>query len=102
MPKRNEAIRGPVNLFRPEYGSIWIAKKTGNPDVLGQVPLARRGRFVAYEALNFADGSRTLLEIRDAVSAEFGPVPADEIEQYFRFLERFEVVTLVEAPAVRD
>lgn len=99
VPKRNEAIRGPVNLFRPEYGSIWIARKTGDPDVLGSVPLARRGRFVAYEALNFVDGRRTLLEIRDAVSAEFGAVPADEVEQYFRFLERLEVVTLLPAGA---
>jgi aminopeptidase YwaD len=97
VPMRNEAIRGPVNLFRPEYGSIWIAKKTGNPDVLGSVPLVRRGRFVAYETLNFVDGRRTLLEIRDAVSAEYGPVPASEIEQYFRFLERLEVVSLVPA-----
>jgi len=64
---------------------------------LGQVSLARRGRFVAYEALNFVNGRRTLLEIRDAVSAEYGPVPADEVEQYFRFLERLEVVTLVPA-----
>lgn len=98
VPKRNEAIRGPVNLYRPEYGSIWIATKTGNSDVLGAVPLALRGRFVAYEALNFVDGARTLLEIRDAVSAEYAPVPAEEIEQYFRFLERLEVITLVEAP----
>jgi aminopeptidase YwaD len=97
VPKRNEAIRGPVNLFRPEYGSIWIARKTGDPDVLGKVALTRRGRFAAYEALNFVDGRRTLLDIRDEVSAEYGPVPPDEIEQYFRFLERLQVVSLVPA-----
>jgi len=94
VPTRNEAIRGPVNLWRPEYGSIWIAQKTGNTDVLGAVPLTKSGRFVAYEALNFVDGRRTLLEIRDAVSAEYGPLPAADVEQYFRFLERLGVVTL--------
>jgi hypothetical protein len=91
---RSDATRGPVNLWRPEYGSIWIAQKTGNTDVLGQVPLTKAGRFVAYEALNFVDGRRTLLDIRDAVSAEYGPLPAADVEQYFRFLERLGVVTL--------
>ncbi len=94
VPSRNMAIRGPVNLWRPEYGSIWIAQKTGNPDVLGQVPLTKAGRFVAYEALNFADGQRTLLDIRDAVSAEYGPVSAADVEQYFRFLDQLGVVSL--------
>lgn len=101
VPVRNLAIRGPVNLWRPEYGSIWIAQKTGNTDVLGQVPLTKAGRFVAYEALNFADGKRTLLEIRDAVSAEYGPLPAADVEQYFRFLERLDVVSLNARPTQR-
>jgi hypothetical protein len=99
VASRNLAIRGPVNLWRPEYGSIWIAQKTGNPDVLGQVPLVKAGRFVAYEALNFVDGHRTLLDIRDALSAEYAPVSAADVEQYFRFLERLGVVSL--APAAK-
>jgi hypothetical protein len=52
---------------------------------------------VAYEALNFVDGKRTLLEIRDAVSAEYGPLAAADVEQYFRFLERLKVVSLASA-----
>ena len=94
VPRRNPDVRGPVNLWRPEYGSIWIAQKTGNPDVLGQVNLTRKGRFVAYEALNFVDGKRSLLDIRDAVSAEYVPIDAADIEQYFRLLEQVGVVTI--------
>lgn len=101
VPQRNLAIRGPVNLWRPEYGSIWIAQRTGNADVLGQVPLIKAGRFVAYEALNFVDGQRTMLEIRDAVSAEYGPLPAADVEQYFRFLERLGVVSISSVRAPR-
>ena len=101
VPTRNLAIRGPVNLWRPEYGSVWIAQKTGNPDVLGQVPLTKAGRFVAYEALNFVDGRRTLLDIRDAVSAEYGPLPPADVEQYFRFLERLGVLSLNARSATR-
>ena len=35
------------------------------------------GEEYAYEVLNFADGKRNAQEIRDAVSAEYGPVPLE-------------------------
>ena len=44
--------------------------------------------------LNFADGTRNLLQIRDAVAAEYGPAPLDELEEYFRLLESVGVVEL--------
>jgi hypothetical protein len=47
-----------------------------------------------YEALNFANGKRTIREIRDAVSAEYEPVDVADIEQYFRFLESVGVVSI--------
>jgi hypothetical protein len=94
VPKRNEAIRGPVNLFRPEYGAIWLAQKVGDENFLTKVRLASRGRFVPYEALNFVDGKRNLLDIRNAVSAEYGPMDPTEVEEYFRFLEKAGVVTI--------
>ncbi|MBZ5600948.1 MAG: hypothetical protein LAO79_01425, partial [Acidobacteriia bacterium] len=49
----------------------------------------------AQEARLFADGKRTILEIRDAVSAEFFPIEAGKFIQYFRDLEKqgqFEIV----------
>lgn len=98
VPKRTGAIQGPVNIFRPEYGQIWLQEKTGDEDFLSKLRLAAKGRFVFYEALNFADGRRTLLEIRDAVSAEYGPQEAQDIEQYFRLLEKVGVVSI--SPAV--
>ena len=36
----------------------------------------------AYEIVNFVDGKRTLGEIRDAVSAEYGPLPIDVVADY--------------------
>jgi hypothetical protein len=94
VPQRNQSIRGPVNLFRPEYGAVWLAKQTGNRDFLATVPLAARGQYVPYEALNFVDGKRSVLEIRDALSAEYGPIDAEELDQYFRFLAGVNVVAL--------
>jgi aminopeptidase YwaD len=36
----------------------------------------------AYEIVNFIDGKRTVGEIRDAVSAEYGPLPVELINDY--------------------
>jgi hypothetical protein len=36
----------------------------------------------AYEIVNFIDGKRNVGEIRDAVSAEYGPLPVDVVDNY--------------------
>jgi hypothetical protein len=95
IPRRTEAIRGPVNFFRPEYGATWLAQKSGDPDFRSKVALATRGHYVLYETLNFANGTRTLREVRDAASAEYGPVDLAEVDQYFRFLESVGLVAFV-------
>jgi len=48
----------------------------------------------AYEALNFADGKRSVLEIAEAVSAEFGRVDPGSVLAFFRVLEKAGLVTL--------
>jgi hypothetical protein len=82
-----------VNFFRPEYGRDWMIEKTGDPAFVDKVRLARRGHYYLYETLNFADGERTLEAIRDAVGAEYGPAPLEEIEEYFRLLSKVGVIT---------
>jgi hypothetical protein len=93
VPTRTALVRGPVNFFRPEYGRDWMIEKTGDPAFVDKIRLARRGHYYLYETLNFADGKRTLEEIRDAVGAEYGSAPIEEIEEYFRLLERAGVIT---------
>jgi aminopeptidase YwaD len=46
----------------------------------------------AYEALNLVDGRRTAQQIRDMLSAIYGPVPLDVVVEYLRALEAIEVV----------
>ena len=36
----------------------------------------------AYEALNLANGSRLTTEIRDALSAIYGPVPQEHVDAF--------------------
>lgn len=48
----------------------------------------------SYEALNFADGRRSILDIVRAISAEFEPVDFQNIYDFFKILERTELVIL--------
>ena len=45
------------------------------------------GQAYAYEVLNFVNGKRTAQEIRDLVSAEYGPVPLAMVVEYLRALQ---------------
>ena len=44
------------------------------------------------EVLNFADGRRNVQQIRDAVSAEYGPVPLEVVLEYLKALQEIGVV----------
>jgi len=92
IPVQDPQIRGPVNFFRTEYGRWWLIEKTGNEHFEQQVPLAKYGHYMLYEALNAADGKRNVSEIRDFISAEYQPVSLQDVDQYFRFLESVGVV----------
>lgn len=94
VPVRTSLVRGPVNFFRPEYGRDWMIEQTGDPNFIDKVRLAHRGHYYLYETLSFADGKRDLGQIRSAVAAEYGPAPLDEIEEYFRLLEKVGVIEL--------
>jgi len=44
-------------------------------------------QYYAMEAKNYADGERSILEIRNAISAEYGPVELEKVMAFFRELE---------------
>lgn len=50
------------------------------------------GEEYAYETLNFVDGKRNAQQIRDAVSAEYGPVPLELVVEYLKVLEKIGVL----------
>jgi hypothetical protein len=101
IPTRSMTVRGPVNIFRPEYGRTWLAEKVGGTGAIDALAVAKAGRYVWYELVNFVDGKRSLLDIRDAVSAEYGQIDAAAVEEYFRLLERAGVVSISAADPAR-
>ena len=50
--------------------------------------------YYAMEARNFADGTRSILEIRNALAAEFGPVAVDDVVRFFRDAEKAGTFTI--------
>ncbi len=69
----------------------------GGPGAGGQgapaTTLALSG-YYAMEAGNFADGQRSILDIRNAIAAEFGPVSLDDVTRFFRDLEKTGAYTI--------
>ncbi|HYL84633.1 MAG TPA: M28 family metallopeptidase [Candidatus Angelobacter sp.] len=94
--QRHAEPKGPLAVFGYDY-LVDHAKTAGvaTPKLLSYEGLWGSGEEYAYEVLNFADGKRNAQEIRDAVSAEYGPVPMEIVVEYLRALEKIGVVEQV-------
>jgi len=90
---RKREPKGPLAMFGYDYFAEH-AKTVGvvTPKLLSYQGLWGSGEEYAYEVLNFADGKRNAQEIRDAVSAEYGPVPLEMVVEYLKALGKIGVV----------
>ena len=79
------------DYFEDKYGEQ-RAKKL---KLLQYQGLRGGGEEYAYEVLNFVDGKRNSQQIRDAVSAEYGPVSLEAVVEYLKALEEIGVVKRV-------
>jgi hypothetical protein len=91
--RRKAEPRGPLAVFGYDY-FVDHAKVAGvaMPKLMSYEGLWGEGEEYAYEVLNFADGKRNAQEIRDAVSAEYGPVPLEMVVEYLKALEKIGLV----------
>jgi hypothetical protein len=94
--RRSDGVKGPLAVFGYDYFAQH-AKAAGvvTPKLLSYEGLWGGGEEYAYEVLNFADGKRNVQEIRDAVSAEYGPVPLELVVEYLKALEKIGIVEAV-------
>jgi aminopeptidase YwaD len=91
--RRTGTAKGPLAVFGYDYfADHRKAAGTAAPKLLGYEGRWGSGEEYAYEVLNFADGKRNVQGIRDAVSAEYGPVPLDLVLEYLKALEKIGVV----------
>lgn len=90
---RNPAIKGTMSAFGYDYFTDHYGEeRAASVGLLRFRGLNGSGSEYAYEVLNLADGKRNVREIRDAVSAIYGPVPVDLVLEYLRALETIKVV----------
>ena len=90
---RNAEPKGPMSVFGYDYLIDHLgaerAAALALPDYSG---LRGGGGEYAIEALNFVDGRRSVRDIRDALAAEFGPVPLAHVAAYLEALETIKVI----------
>src|SRR5262249_2002503 len=88
VPVRNPVVKGPL---APD--GDWVVEKAGR--TTGPIAVSRLARSgdVTYEIVNFVDGTRTISEIRDAVSAEFEPVELSAVAEYLDLLVKAGAMT---------
>ena len=93
---RKPQPKGPLAVFGYDYFAEH-AKAAGaaTPKLLSYEGLWGGGQEYAYEVLNFANGKRNAQEIRDAVSAEYGPVPSELVIEYLQALEKIALLKAV-------
>jgi len=90
--RRVSSLRGPLGVFGYDY-FLEHAKESNVsiPKLLSYEGSWGDGEEYAYEVLNLADGKRHAQEIRDVVSAEYGPVPIDLVTEYLTVLVKIGV-----------
>jgi len=90
---RRPEPRGEMVVFGYDYFADH-AKAAGipTPRLLSYEGQWGSGEEYAYEALNFANGRRTVGQITDALSVEYGPVPQELVLEYLQALEKIGVV----------
>jgi aminopeptidase YwaD len=91
--RRRPEPKGPMVGFGYGYLEEQLRlKKLAEPALTHYDGLWGEGPVYAYEALNLVDGRRSVRQIRDALSALYGPVPLDTVAEYLDALEQIGVL----------
>lgn len=91
IPRRNPALKGPVNM-------AFLRDRIKEEPEAFNLPIFREDSRIPYEILNFVNGQNSLLDIRNAVSAEFKPLPLSWVEAYLRLLSRAGIINFGSSP----
>ena len=94
--QRNAQIKGTMSAFGYDYFTDhYGAERERSVRLLQFQGLRGGGGDYSYEVLNLVNGRRTVQEIRDFVSAVYGPVPLEVVLEYLRALESIRVIEKV-------
>lgn len=88
VPIRKASVKGPL---APD--GEWVMERAGSGAATIAIARLPNSDDITYEIVNFMDGTRSVGEIRDAVSAEFVPVDVKAVAEYIEVLARAGAVT---------
>lgn len=90
---RNDKIKGPMSVFGYDYfEDHYGTEKSRQLKIFNYKGLWGSSEAYAYEIINLVNGKRSISEIRNEVSAEFGPIPLDIIAEYLAALEEINII----------
>lgn len=89
---RNPEIKGPMSVFGFDYFFEHYDSEKETPGLYSYQGLSASGYQYSYEVLNLVNGKRDAREIRNIVSAEFGPVPLNYVIEYLEALKSIKVI----------
>jgi aminopeptidase YwaD len=94
--RRRATLKGPMSAFGYDYFTDhYGAEREAAIRLLQYRGLRGSGGEYAYEVLNLLDGRRTAQEVRDAVTATYGPIPLGVVVEYLKALESIRVIETV-------
>jgi hypothetical protein len=94
--RRNANLKGPMSAFGYDYFTDhYGAERERAIRLLEFQGLRGSGGDYSYEVLNLVNGRRTAQEIRDVVSAVYGPIPLEMVVEYLKALESIRAIEAV-------
>jgi len=93
--RRRASLKGPMSAFGYDYFTDHFAYREKSLGLTIYRGLHGSGSDYAYEVLNLVDGRRTVKDIRDAVSATYGPIPVESVLEYLQALETIRAIERV-------
>jgi hypothetical protein len=89
IPVRTDKMKGYFNAFEFYQNMRAMAEDAQTPPAF-----SRLGR-AEFEVRNFIDGRRSILDIRNAVAAEYGPLSVKSVQNYLEVLRNMGYIDIV-------
>ena len=89
---RDENLKGGLLDFSYDYFEDHYGTTKEKPLLFEFVGIRANGLEYTYEVLNLVNGKNNISEIRNTLSAEFGPVPIAKVRDYLEALESISVI----------
>ncbi len=90
--KRNDQLKGMMSVFGYSYFDDHYDKTKTLPELMSYNGILGSGGEYTYEALNLVNGKNEIMDIRNILSSEFGPVSLELVIEYLEALESIGVI----------